>query len=906
MAKEERSEPSTFSKVWSNTLLNICNPISKILVVTSGGAARHPKTCVVSTILFSLAMVAVGIFTNFYVENNADLLWTPTPSRVLSHGKWVKEESNFPSQRLFRLSIHADGRNVLAKEGLARVFTAVDVVTKTFNYDKICDKSLLTMPTSNGNNRTTTCAIISPTKFWNYTVALFKEQVMDDTDAREALSQTEYPDQSKVDTNLIIGSSERDNSTNLLTSAKIYVISIFLPVLEETSDFELKAIDNLKQLQQKWQTEIGNTYRVDFIADRSFDDEFGRAIVKDIPLVPMIFCVMTIFTCLIFSKPSRNCVTSRSLLGFGAVVGVLLSIMSRYGLLFIIGVPFTSMTQILPFIMFGIGLDDTFILSGAFQRLDKKNDVLLRIDETMKEVGLSIFLTSLTSIVAFSLGCISSVPAVRWLCQYAIPTLLFNFLFQITFVVALMVMDEKRIEDQRKDCLICFRVVVDSKSSASDPSQEEEDELVSLEKNKESAIDRFMVWLGNFLMKPLVKALVIILFLGFSVGMAYSASLLDVSFKFVDVLPNPSYVRDFFDVYLVLNRGSEKGVRPYIHFRDVDQSDEFIQEQMETYVEEMTQTEQLLEPPPLFWLRDYKIFVGNSTFTDAGSISFSERLDIFLAEPRYKVYNNDIVRNTDNGDIVSSRVQFRMSGVDNNDANSQIKALLDQRTVSLAQPINQKGSDGSKSNDRWAFFTFHDQYYIWQFYANASYELILTAITGIIAVSTIGTIFIPHWSAFFFIAPVISMLYVDLLGFLQLCGIGINPVSYVALVMSVGLMVDFILHILLRYYESKEKSSEDKVKDCLRTMGKSVLIGGVSTFLGVLPLSLSTTEIFKTIFIAFIGLVTIGIFHGLVFLPVVLSMFAPNVVLNSSTSRSDDDKNKEEMREKAKGSDTKS
>jgi hypothetical protein len=62
---------------------------------------------------------------------------------------------------------------------------------------------------------------------------------------------------------------------------------------------------------------------------------FGRAIVKDIPLVAVVFVVMSIFTSAIFWK--RDKVRSRSLMGFGAVLAVLFSILSGYGLLFLCG-----------------------------------------------------------------------------------------------------------------------------------------------------------------------------------------------------------------------------------------------------------------------------------------------------------------------------------------------------------------------------------------------------------------------------------------------------------------------------------------------------------------------------------------------------------------------------------------
>lgn len=74
------------------------------------------------------------------------------------------------------------------------------------------------------------------------------------------------------------------------------------------------------------------------------------------------------------------------------------------------------MTTMLPFIILGIGLDDAFIITNEFFRTDSQKDVVERIHETIAETGLSILLTTVTSSVAFGLGCITTIPAVRWLC----------------------------------------------------------------------------------------------------------------------------------------------------------------------------------------------------------------------------------------------------------------------------------------------------------------------------------------------------------------------------------------------------------------------------------------------------------------------------------------------------------
>ena len=80
----------------------------------------------------------------------------------------------------------------------------------------------------------------------------------------------------------------------------------------------------------------------------------------------------------------------------------------------------------------------------------------------------------------------------------------------------------------------------------------------------------------------------------------------------------------------------------------------------------------------------------------------------------------------------------------------------------------------------------------------------------------------------------------------------------------------------MRYYEtSPTKTRDERVKETLETMGTSILLGGLTTFLGVVPLCFSTTRIFMIVFLSFLAMVLLGLIHGLVLLPVILSLVGP-------------------------------
>jgi len=501
------------------------------------------------------------------------------------------------------------------------------------------------------------------------------------------------------------------------------------------------------------------------------------------------------------------------------------------------------------------------------------------------------------------------------MCHYAYTTLIVDFILQITFFIALLVLDERRIQANRRDCCACCVFRNTSNDNERDTEQQQENNTVTPSgANQMSSVsasneqvhiaDRIMHWYAKHLLTPYVQVAVLVIFGLFFAAMCYSSTLLRSYFDFTDALPHDSYVSDYFRAANDFSDLSKN--RPAAYFRCVDQSDEDIQQQMEDFVDALVSLDEVEREPPAFWLRDLKKVVEHG---DLHHLTFNEQLDIFLDIPMFKeIYKRDIVRDERTGDIIVSRTVMDMNHVDQRDIDSMVNALKHQRAISQSLEINKPEGLSQRTiydpmceeSNNWAFFMYEEQFPTWEFYSIAVSELVFSTIMGIAAVTLVGMLLIPHWTAFFFVLPVISITYVDLLGLLQFLGAKINAVTYVTMVMSIGLMVDFIMHILLRYYECEANlTRRQRVIETLKTMGASVVLGGTSSFLGVLPLAISKTLMINVIFINFISLMIIGITHGLILLPVLLSLMGP-IDTHSSAGSQDQSKINQEPTENMK------
>lgn len=100
-----------------------------------------------------------------------------------------------------------------------------------------------------------------------------------------------------------------------------------------------------------------------------------------------------------------------------------------------------------------------------------------------------------------------------------------------------------------------------------------------------------------------------------------------------------------------------------------------------------------------------------------------------------------------------------------------------------------------------------------------------------------------------------------------------------ALELAVGLSVDYAAHVAHSFLNvTTEKGSKDRTGRTLiavRHIGAAVIYGAGSTLLAISLMGFSQSYVFRAFLKIFFLVITIGLWHGLILLPVILSTLGP-------------------------------
>lgn len=148
-------------------------------------------------------------------------------------------------------------------------------------------------------------------------------------------------------------------------------------------------------------------------------------------------------------------------LGIAGVTIVMMSVSASIGFFSYLSVKATLIIfEVIPFLVLAVGVDNIFILVQNLQRdvrrVEDGETLEQQVARIVGKVGPSMLLTSSAESLAFLLGALTPMPAVRIFSLYAALAVFIDFLLQITCFVALMTLDTRREMAKRYNLLCCF------------------------------------------------------------------------------------------------------------------------------------------------------------------------------------------------------------------------------------------------------------------------------------------------------------------------------------------------------------------------------------------------------------------------------------------------------------------
>ncbi|XP_067124906.1 patched domain-containing protein 3-like isoform X2 [Centruroides vittatus] len=597
----------------------------------------------------------------------------------------------------------------------------------------------------------------------------------------------------------------------------------------------------------------------------TIDNEFNRITESILPLLSVAITVMVVFA--VITSMTTNWVTSKPWIGVAGCLTSAVGVSGAFGLLLWFDIEYFDLNISIPFLLLGVGLDDSFVLLAAWRRTDPKMSVKKRMSETYSEAAVSITITSLTNFLSFCIGMTTSYRVIQNYSLYASLSIVFAYLCQITFFGGILAITGYR-ENKCIHSVFCIPVKLDKYSGSF---------LTNLlyigwvkegstEFHNESAILKFYRdKLGKILTMPQSKVIVIILTIIYISASIFSLKYYKQGMNYSNVYPYSSYALNYTNKHYEYFTEYPHVIQVVIN-KTLDYSDLEVQRNVQQMIDNFTNSEFMAGKETTdFWLKYFLLTFKESRlrFSYSGyNLSISEDFmeafrDIFLKFPTSHRFNQDIIFNENKTKILASRFFIATKNILNPHMEGKLLSWLWKTADNCIYPVY--------IHNLW-FLVYSQHVYVKQ-------TALQTLCIAVATITIVFFLFIPKFKCAVCVALTIASIETGVIGSMFAWGVNLDTISMVCLIMASGLSVDYAAHISYAYITCKKENPDDKLREALYATGHPIFQGCLSTILGVIVLAFAPSHTFIIFFKITTLVMVFAFFHGIFIIPVSLNVW---------------------------------
>ncbi|EGD79613.1 hypothetical protein PTSG_10460 [Salpingoeca rosetta] len=806
--------------------------------------ADHPWVFVIVPAIILLGF-GVRIFADpVSPEQDPEDLYTPQDSVAFAQRIVVEESFGFaPVTNFFYLQakdiLSVDKSNSENQAALVSMLTLFNAMA-AFTYEADTGETVTYF--SRCNTTASGCLQYSVLNFFDYN----ETRITTDSDVmatiNTGLQQAVALNQYFLFKDQIFGSPEPANASDP-TIAKAQVLAHrFSFINKETRENGDLQFDTARE---KWEikaskeirttpVDVGQAY-VLFSGD--VNNEANSAVDVDVALLPFGYMLLIAYASFVLWR--RHPVYSYASMAMVSLASIGLSIVGMWGFGLLIGLNLASVW------------DDTFVIMGAHRDVKRSLSAKERVARALARGGVSITITSITDIVAFGAGNLTRLPSISLFCTYTLLGILFDFLLQVTFVVAFLYWNTIR-EGQ-------------GRAGEFDPDAPSSLDVVIGE------------WLPKVLLHPVSKVVVLLIAAALAGTSLWAATKVTTRFDVNWFIPSNSHAKDA--VHLQSTHFNGRG---YV-FGAYTGPTVNGYEAVVTQADLQSLSTQLLDSKYVIacnnWWTQLLLYVQlnhPANMTAQGLIqpsAFYPLLDEFLASPFGERFTPSVLFNETTSAI--SKTEITCEFADLNAMDATVDGMRDARNIVNAHPsLGDLTVDTDRGEAVFPFaysfvFLFIDGEAVIQ------QETLRNVLIAGVTVAVVTLLLLANIPASFVVVLMLALVDVNVLGFMYYVNVDFNSVSAVNIVIAVGLAIDSSVHIAHAFL-SAHGTRNERVAEALRRLGRSVTNGAVSTFLAIVLLANAQSYIFQVLFKLLSLILGFAFFHGIIVLPVVLSLIGPD------------------------------